>query len=1055
MKKIYLLFLLSVFTAGLLPAQTICLDTLYKSSDMFGDTRDIAAIDWNHDGAMDYVFGNTDSNKVYIHLRNTSDRVFDPAALSTFANINDPNKIRTADFNNDTYMDIAVLYTGVGFDDSVKVFFSDGSGGILSVSNLDVPFAMFMEVADLNMDGSPDLVVSESVSGGSPNIIYTFRNLGSGSFITNASSSIPYSSIKGIRLADMDGDGDMDIFAGSSDSFFDGSGFIDTSKVFVIENTTTPLASTFSFSNQYSFMFPPDIEKRVSGICAGDFNGDGKADMAVSLDLSNKVAVFLNDGSNGYGTPVYFSAGNYPQAIDCGDMDNDGDMDIVTTLYYGAADQVFLNDAAGNFSAGLTHISLPYYTILHLVDMDNDGYKDLLKCSFVNNPTFDARPAVIYNNTNASASMTSYNGNILCAGAAGIFYVSSTHPGFQTGLSYAWQDASTNDSLIFNTTSPGVYTLNVTITNTSGCTVGAGVSVTVNALPADPNLGPDIDTCANSMMIGVPDDGVSSYIWSSNPPYLGSSNSMESVTVHSNAAVEYALTVIDGTTGCFSEDTVTVTLKETPNPSLGNDLIRCNFSPVTLSPGLDPNTDYSWTSNPAGFTSTSYTVNVTPGAATFYYVVATNSVTGCSNSDTISVYSNGSPSLTLTGSFMNHVCLGDSIRMGTLMTANGGTPPYSFNWFYGAGTLPNVPDPLYTPTSTATFSVGIVDANSCTQGFSTSVSVIVDGSNTDLRGHVTTPLPADVDNGLVYAFRYQPGAAGYDTLGAVPLDANGEYNFVSMDNGTYLIKAIADETDFPLLVPTYFGDAFQWDSSVVVNHGCTQIDTADIEMIEQSILTGPGVVSGYILEGDSFGVGARYNGHVGPIYPCVPGGPLKGIDVKLGKNPAGGIQARMMTDSTGKYEFTNLPLMGYKIYVDIPNLPMDSTREITLDATNNVSVQNNYYADSASVYIADTTVIPVGIYSSEKVYENNFTVFPNPAKDHLSLSFDLSKAGDVEIEISNAIGQSICSERINDAPAGNFVRPVDIRSLHLKAGVYFISVLNDNKKCTQRVVVME
>ena len=48
-----------------------------------------------------------------------------------------------------------------------------------------------------------------------------------------------------------------------------------------------------------------------------------------------------------------------------------------------------------------------------------------------------------------------------------------------------------------------------------------------------------------------------------------------------------------------------------------------------------------------------------------------------------------------------------------------------------------------------------------------------------------------------------------------------------------------------------------------------------------------------------------------------------------------------MTDSTGYYQFDSLPIGGYTIYVDIPNLPMDSTRSVVITGADS-SLQNNY-----------------------------------------------------------------------------------------------------------------
>lgn len=453
-----------------------------------------------------------------------------------------------------------------------------------------------------------------------------------------------------------------------------------------------------------------------------------------------------------------------------------------------------------------------------------------------------------------------------------------------------------------------------------------------------------------------------------------------------------------------------------------------------------------------------FTPSPQPTVSTWYYASGFSANGGCAINDSILInvgptfLSNVGNPLPLTP------CEESNVTLDAL--ASDGTAPYTFYW-QASGNTPfdttNV-DSLsyYAGSLNSSVTVTGIDAIGCPLSPPVTFAINPTISST-LTGLITTPPPSsiNIDNGFVYIFKHQPGNAGFDTIGYTPLNANGEYAFNNLLAGDYLIKALPDEVSFPLAVPTYYGNAFQWDSSLVYTHGCVQTDTANIQIVVSTQNTiGPGAISGFILEGQAFGTNRLLGPGTQPNNPFVPGGPLKGIDVKLGKNPGGGIQARTMSDSTGFYVFDSLPVGGYTIYVDIPNLPMDSTRSVVISGADS-SIQNNYFADSASIYINPDTISSVGIYSSAKSYENKFSIYPNPAKDLLYINYELEKESKVGFEITNVFGQVIKTEPMLRHTEGKNIFIFNINQLNLSGGVYFISILNENKKYTQCVVVIE
>jgi len=60
----------------------------------------------------------------------------------------------------------------------------------------------------------------------------------------------------------------------------------------------------------------------------GDFNGDGRADLAVGLLLSQQVCLLLNNGSGGF-TRSFFASGASAVAMVTADLNRDGKPDLV------------------------------------------------------------------------------------------------------------------------------------------------------------------------------------------------------------------------------------------------------------------------------------------------------------------------------------------------------------------------------------------------------------------------------------------------------------------------------------------------------------------------------------------------------------------------------------------------------------------------------------------------------------------------------------------------------------------------------------------------------
>ncbi len=323
------------------------------------------------------------------------------------------------------------------------------------------------------------------------------------------------------------------------------------------------------------------------------------------------------------------------------------------------------------------------------------------------------------------------------------------------------------------------------------------------------------------------------------------------------------------------------------------------------------------------------------------------------------------------------VCQGQPDTM--KIKAHGGTKPYTYTWHnipdnltYNGDSI--MPITLYVVPSPSPYVIvypTIKDANMCVGNY-LSLNIYVNPSDS-LSGNVYDTLLNPVQAGKVYLFKLNPlNPKPGDTSGVFNLLANGYYFFPTLFYGSYIAKVVADTSNplYKTAVGTYFSNKtypYQWDSAIVIQHhtcvgGNTPGNNIKILQMPPPII-GPGTIDGIITK-DSTYTGARYAG--GGLFPTL-GAPLKGVDVKLGKNPGGSPAARTTTDTSGHFSFGNVPLGAYKIYVDIPNYGMDSVRTVNLTSGSPTSVNNNYYVDSNMIRVIPVNNAALAICQGDSV----------------------------------------------------------------------------------------
>jgi len=294
-----------------------------------------------------------------------------------------------------------------------------------------------------------------------------------------------------------------------------------------------------------------------------------------------------------------------------------------------------------------------------------------------------------------------------------------------------------------------------------------------------------------------------------------------------------------------------------------------------------------------------------------------------------------------------------------------------------------------------------------------------------IGGTVYDTTGGPITTGEMYLYRENSNFTKNDILATTEINNDGTYQFDSIPYGEYRIAARPNLGMYPNVFTTYYGDTTDW-----VN--CqTAITTGDTAGIDINVLYGAAQVGTSSLEGNlSLNTWLKNND------------PVPGIDIIVERDPEEEPVIETNTDIFGEFTIPALDDGDYKIWVDMPGLPMAGTYNFTV-ANGTVVSGLNFQVGADEIF--PTSMVITSINEPTINQSRRVKIYPNPFVDNTIVNIDTESETKISIDVYDITGKlvyKVIQEQLNLGSTNYTVNGIN------DAGIYLIKVtLGESVEC--------